>query len=365
MYGKRRHKFDYCYFILFLIVITVFIFSLFNYETLYAQPQRPQVKTDTLKTTLPDTISTKIIPAVKSKFDTLIQDSSKISPPDSQITNDSINNVKDLLDDKNISKPTEYDTTNKILLPINLKKNKFAYFDASQSIDRVISNKAFNAGEKLTFIIRYGVIKAGSSTMSIPETVICNGYECFKIQTEARSSSFFSAFFKVRDQVVSYMDKNGLFTWGFEKHLREGRYRSDRYVAYDQINGWAVTNKKDSLRIPPCVQDILTSLYYIRTQNLKVGKSLFLDNHADNKLYPLEVKVHKKERIKVKAGTFDCVVVEPILRASGIFKHKGRLLVWLTDDERKIPVQMKSKIIIGYITAELKKMEGLMDNSGN
>ena len=219
------------------------------------------------------------------------QDSSKF---------DSSTTKNDLLEDDSVTQPTEYDTTNKIYLPLNLKKTKFAYFDATQSLDRVIPNNAFKVGEKLTFIIRYGIIKAGSSTMAIPEIVYRKGNECFKIQTEARSSSFFSTFFKVRDQVVSYMDKDGLYTWGFEKHLREGNYKSDRYVDYDQVNGWAVTNKKDSLRIPPCVQDILTTFYYIRTQKLEVGKSLFLDNHADRKLYPLEVKVHKKERIGVK-----------------------------------------------------------------
>ena len=78
MDAKSRHKFDYCYFILFLIVITIFIFSLFNYETLYAQQQRTQVKTDTSKTTLPDTISAKKIPLAKLKLDTLIQDAFKI-----------------------------------------------------------------------------------------------------------------------------------------------------------------------------------------------------------------------------------------------------------------------------------------------
>jgi len=211
----------------------------------------------------------------------------------------------------------------------------------------------------LTFTIRYGIIKAGTATMGIPKEVKVRGNKSYKIVTEARSSKFFSAFYKVRDQVESYMDKEGLFTWQFKKKLREGKYRAEQLVEYDQVAGWAINNKKDSLRIPPCVQDIITSFYYIRTKNLEVGKSHFIDNHADNKLYPLEVKVHKKERIKVDAGIFDCVVVEPIIRASGLFKKKGRLLIWLTDDERKIPVQMKSKIIIGYITAELKKMEGV------
>ncbi len=323
---------------LLILIFLLFIFSLTTGNS-YSQNQNPK----------PDT--------TKAKSDTTLADSVK-AKTDSAKTDKSVSG-EDLLNEKYESKPSVYDTTNKILLPINLKKDKFAYFDASQSIDRVIPNNAFDVGEKLTFIIRYGPIKAGTAIMSIPKIVIKMGRECYKIQTEARSSAFFSAFFKVRDKVISYMDKNGLFSWGFEKHLREGKYSSDRIVVYDQYNGWAVTNKKDSLRIPPCVHDILTSFYFIRTQKLEVGKSLFLDNHADNKLYPLEIKVHKKERIRVKAGTFDCIVVEPILRAEGLFKSKGRLLVWLTDDERKIPVQMKSKILIGYITAELKKMEGV------
>ena len=343
--------------VIFLFVSQVFIFVLLNDNHLCAQQQSINPKTDSTKVSKQDSSKNQTDIKQKEVVDTL-----HYNHP----TQDSVNqrtvldSTKDLLEDDRITQPTNYDTTNKILLPLNIKKTKFAYFDATQSLDRIIPNNAFKLGEKLTFIIRYGIIKAGSSTMAIPDIVNHNGYECFKIITKARSSNFFSAFFKVRDEVVSYMDKDGLYTWGFEKHLREGNYRSDRYVDYDQVHGWAVTNKKDSLRIPPCVQDILTTFYYIRTRKLEVGKSYFVDNHADNKLYPLEVKVHKKERIKVKAGTFDCIVVEPILRASGIFKSKGRLLVWLTDDERKIPVQMKSKILIGYITAELKKIQGVL-----
>ena len=246
------------------------------------------------------------------------------------------------------------------LLAINRKKTKFVYFDTTQSIDRVIENNAFDIGEKLTFIIRYGLIVAGSATMSIPEIVKVKGYECYHIITNARSSKFFSVFFKVNDRVESFMDKDGLFSWRFEKHLREGKYKADQYVDFDHVKRIVVTNKKDTLRIPPCVQDVLTTFYYVRTLPLEVGKSVFIDNQADRKLYPLEIKIHGKERITVRAGTFDCVVIEPMLRSDSIFKQQGRLTVWLTDDSRRIPVQMKSKVLIGSITAELKEMKGVL-----
>ena len=334
-----------------VVFISLFLFS----SSIFAQQQK-DVKIDSSKLIKPDSISLKI--KLKPKINV---DSAQIKPRDvsPKLDESYIDSIDDLFDNEDITIPTPEDTTNKIRLPVNLKKTKFAYFDASQSIDRVVPNNAFEVGEELTFAIRYGPVVAGYSTMSIPKITEINGYECYQIVTKARTSGFFSAFFKVRDQVESYIDRDGLFSWRFEKHLREGKYRADQYVDYDQVNGWAVSNKKDTMKIPPCVQDILSSIYYARTQQLEVDKPLFIDNHADNKLYPLEVKVHKKERVKVDAGEFDCVVVEPILRATGLFKSKGRLLVWLTDDERKIPVQMKSKIFIGYITAELKKMEGV------
>jgi len=248
----------------------------------------------------------------------------------------------------------------KELLPMDRKKTKFAYFDTTHSIDRVVINNAFDIGEKLVFIIRYGLVVAGTATMEIPTIRILNNRECFHILTLTKSNKFFSTFFKVEDKVESFMDKNGLFSWRHEKHLREGKYRADQFVDLDHVQRLAITNKKDSLRIPPCVQDILTSFYYVRTLPMEIGSSLFIDNYADRKLYPLEVKIHGKERIKVKAGTFDCLIVEPLLRSDAIFKQRGRLKIWMTDDARKIPVQMKSEIMIGAITAELERMEGVL-----
>ena len=337
-----------------IVIFMTMVLFLFH-SPIYWQQKTKSIP-DSLKKSLSDSLFQTDIHQQKAIFDTIRPKPIQVTP---SLDETYIDSTDDLFENDDIIIPTPLDTTGKIRLPINLKKDKFAYFDATQSIDRVVANQAFQVGEELTFIIRYGPVVAGSSTMYLPKITKIRGNEVFVIVTEAQSSGFFSAFYKVRDRVVSYMDRDGLFTWRFEKRLREGKYRSDRFVDYDQVDGWAVSSKKDSMRIPPCVQDILTSFYYIRTQKLVVGKSLLIDNHSDNKLYPLEVKVHKKEKVRLKAGEFDCFVVEPILRASGLFKSKGRLLIWLTDDARKIPVQMKSKIVIGYVTAELKEMKGI------
>jgi len=218
--------------------------------------------------------------------------------------------------------------------------------------EREVLNLSFGVSERLKFKVRWGPIKAGNATMEIPEIIEYNGRKCFRIVSTAESSKFFSAFFKVRDRVESFTDVEGVYSHHFEKHIREGKFQADKSVDFDQLNHLALTDK-DTIPVPPFVQDVLSALYYVRTQPLEIGKSLFVDNHTDKKNYPLEVKVLKKERVEVDAGTFDCVVVQPILQAAGVFEQKGTLTVWLTDDQKKMPVLMKSKVAIGSITTEL------------
>jgi len=223
----------------------------------------------------------------------------------------------------------------------------------SVAVFRKVENRAFGVGEKLVFDIAYGMVRAGTAVMSIPDSQRVEGRSCYHILTTAESSSFFSVFFEVRDRVESLMDMEGLFAWRFEKHLREGKFKSDRYEVYDPIR-LRVFAKSDTFPIPLYVQDILSSFYYTRTVPLEAGRSFDIDNFSDGSVYPLRVLVHRKEKIKVPAGTFACIVVEPVLRVEGLFKQTGKLTIWLTDDDRRMPVLMKSKVFIGSIDARLR-----------
>jgi hypothetical protein len=216
-------------------------------------------------------------------------------------------------------------------------------------------NRAFQLGELLVFDVAYGFVIAGTAVMAIPDTQWIDNRPCYRIVTEARSSNFFSKIFEVKDRVMSFVDMEGLFPWRFEKHLREGRYRSDKVIRFDQINHFAIEGK-DTVKVPPFIQGILSSFYYVRTLDLKVGTPIDIDNYGDGKIYPLKVLVLKKETIEVPAGTFRCIVVEPVMRVEGIFKQTGQLKIWLTDDEKKMPVLMKSKVLIGSIDARLRKI---------
>lgn len=218
---------------------------------------------------------------------------------------------------------------------------------------RLVENNSFGVGEKLDFDITYGPISAGNATMEVKEIVTVGGYPCYHIASTARSNALVSRFFYVEDYVYSYVDARGIFSWKFEKKIQEGKYKTHRIAEFDHRNRIVKTERNDTLTIPPFTQDALSALFYVRTQKLEIGKSLYVDAFSDGKQYQLEVKVHRREKITVPAGTFKCIVVEPLLQASGIFEHKGRLTVWLTDDRLRMPVLMKSKVIVGAISAEL------------
>ena len=101
------------------------------------------------------------------------------------------------------------------------------------------------------------------------------------------------------------------------------------------------------------MHDPVSALYRIRSAEVTEGKPIQVRVFDNGKSYVMEVKVLRKETIRVPAGTFDTVVIKPILKSEGVFLRKGDVYIWLTDDDRKIPVMMKTKIAIGSVAAVL------------
>jgi hypothetical protein len=92
---------------------------------------------------------------------------------------------------------------------------------------------------------------------------------------------------------------------------------------------------------------------------MKSGDKIHLKSFYKDKVYDLDVRYHGKETITVPAGKFDCIIVEPLVQEGGLFKSEGNIVIWLTDDDIKMPVRVKTKVIVGAIDADLTGYEGL------
>ena len=211
-------------------------------------------------------------------------------------------------------------------------------------------------GEKMLYSIEYAGINAGYAFLRVDnELTWSQDKECYHLVNETWSNPFFSKFYRVHDRAESFVQAGNLVSLFFHKKIEEGGYRHEESVEFDHQQNQARYSTGQVIELVPGSRDVLLSLFYTRLFPLEVGKPLSIDNHTDKKNYPLEVRVLKKETIKTALGRVECMVIEPVLRTPGLFENKGRLMVWITNDQRRIPVLMKSKILIGSVNAVLKE----------
>ena len=247
------------------------------------------------------------------------------------------------------------------LFILSISLNTLSQTDSFNDKFRVLENHAFKEGEKLTFDVNYGFVTAGIAVMAVQKIKRISGREAYHVTFEVNSVPSFDMFYKVRDRYETYIDVEGLFPWRFEQHIREGGYTRDFSAFFDQRKGKAKTSEGE-YEIPLYVNDIVSAFYYARTldySNMKVNDLIHLQNFYKDKVYNLDVKFLGKEVVEVPAGKFECIIVEPLVKEGGLFKHEGNIIVWLTNDELKMPVKVRTKVVIGYVEAKLTNYEGL------
>lgn len=224
---------------------------------------------------------------------------------------------------------------------------------------RYVENSAWGPGERLVFSVEYGIIKAGTASLSVTGPVDHEGLLAYRITAEANSNPAFSSFFEVRDINESLLDIVQLHSLTYMKSLQEGEYSKSEEMFFDQEAGFAFYPEEEDqelaeIPIPPHALDVLSAFYYARTQELEPGGNFCIDVHVDNDNYPMEVEVLQRGSIRTRAGTFDCIQLHPVLRGEGLFNQQGEIFIWVTDDSRHMPVLMSASIVIGEITCMLE-----------
>lgn len=221
--------------------------------------------------------------------------------------------------------------------------------------------KAFKEGEKITLGFKYlGVLPMATATVGVREKFY-EGQEIYYLLVTIKSSPLFSFFYKIDDRIESYLHAQRLHTLCFEEHLREGRHFMEKVTIYDQKNHLAeltnkVTKKVRKIKVSADVQDPLSALYYFRTQKFEIGQTLECQVNNHKKNFQAELKILKKEEIKIPTGTFVAWVAEPAIKRHGI-RRMGKATIWFSADERKIPLLVKARTPIGPVTAYLISIE--------
>lgn len=218
----------------------------------------------------------------------------------------------------------------------------------------------FSVGERMTYHISFSSVPAGKAELQVVDTVKVGDQWAWRIQSSARSAKGFDWVFKVRDTITTWVDTDSIYSHKFHKKLMEGFFNDEKLVKFSLADSlaywWDEKTEKVPKKVEPRVQDVLSAGYRTRTVSLEVGDTIAIRTHDVKVTYDLLVVVHARDTVQTLAGEFDCFVCEPVLKSGGLFQkeRKARVYVWVTADERRIPVIMSSKVSFGSFIVELE-----------
>jgi len=228
---------------------------------------------------------------------------------------------------------------------------------------RKIDNKAFQAGEKLEYRLHYGLISAGTATLSVEKSTQKIGdRELLHIIGKGNTNSSFDWMYKVRDRYESYIDADGIFPWMFMRNVDEGGFKINQSYEFAQHKQTVATSEGKIVETPEAVQDMLSSFYYARTidfSTAKVGEVFTVNSFVDGKVWPLQIRFVGREDLKTNGHKYKTLKFHPVVQTGRMFKHEEDVTVWVSDDNNKIPLLAQGKIFIGSIKMEIAKYEGL------
>jgi hypothetical protein len=222
-------------------------------------------------------------------------------------------------------------------------------------------------GEKFSFIVYYdsdftGKITAGIATLEVSFRMqTMEGREVWHAIGTGRSKGAFNMFYKVDDRFESYIDTEYMVPWRFIRHTREGNYKRDDEVKFNQFTGSA-SSLRTNKSVPKGTQDFISAFYYARTidmTGLQPGDYFPMSFYLDDSLYVSRIYFEGREVVKTEAGTFRCMKFKPMVATGNVFSQPYPMNVWVTDDPYRIPVLVRSAVIIGSVKMELTGYQGL------
>jgi len=227
-----------------------------------------------------------------------------------------------------------------------------------------IHNTAFNAGENVIYNVFYSVagiyVNAGTATFSLSLEKV-NNKTCYHVIGDGKSNSSYDWIFKVRDRYESYFDTTNLQPVKFIRNVDEGGYKKNENITFNQKTNTAVTTK-GVFKVPNCVQDVLSSIYYARNidfSKYKADDKIPFDMFLDNEVYHLYVRYLGKETVKTKYGKFRAIKFKPLLVKGTLFEGGEKMTVWVSDDPNHIPIRVESPIIVGSIKIDMMQYKNL------
>lgn len=253
----------------------------------------------------------------------------------------------------------------------------FAQITKAQCIEK---NIAFQEGEKLTYRGYYNWrfiwVAAGEVELGVKKAQYKNT-DAFEFYGKGKNVNAFDWFFKLRDTLTCYADRQTLTPFYFDRKTNEAKYHahheywfnSPKNEIYSRIQKRNKPVLFDTIANQPCTFDILSIAYYVRNLDFskyKKGSKIPISMLVDNEIHALYIRYLGLETIKTKSGErFECLKFSPLLVEGTMFKGGEDMTVWLSNDDNRIPIMVEAKILVGSVKGILDSYEGLRNTKNS
>jgi hypothetical protein len=210
------------------------------------------------------------------------------------------------------------------------------------AVERTSARVPFGPGEWAEYEVRLGRLSVGRGSMEIVRVESIRGWPSYHVSWKIAGGL---PFLRVNDHMQSWIDVETLASRRFIQDIDEVRYeRYSHYEIYPEEKRWQLVGPGDveTFTTDRPLDDI-AFIYYVRTLPLEVGQTYTLHQYFREDRNPVTIQVLRRERIEVPAGTFNTIVVQPIIKAGGLFGEGGRAEVYFTDDDRRLLVRLTTR----------------------
>ena len=213
----------------------------------------------------------------------------------------------------------------------------------------------FKSGEKLLYDVSFAGIKAGNAYLEVINDNESKIHNEIHIRFVAKTSFLFSSVYLIDDQIDTWLDINDLYTKRIKRSIKQGNYKKESETKNYYEESISVTNK-DTTLINGFLFDPYSLFYLLRTKPLILGQTIKINTFNGKKITPIQIVTKAEETINTVFGSFNCLVIKPFREGSTLLKNKGDMMIWFSNDKKRLPIQIKIKLQYGSMLLKIKEI---------
>lgn len=217
-----------------------------------------------------------------------------------------------------------------------------------------VANPRSWVGERLRYDAKFGILNIGGAELTVTALDTIRGAEALHVRFLVDGGNFL---YQLHNEWDSWIALDDFTSRRFvQDHNEGGRTYRNVYDIYPDSGFYRQEGVDSVLPTSPLPLDDAAFFYFVRTVDLEPGRRYEFERYFKPDRNPVILEVVGRDTLDVPAGRFDCLILRPIIKGGGIFREQADGRIWISNDERRLVVQIKSRFYFGSLTFRLSEV---------